>query len=199
MKLDEMQSAWNSPHNHPASEEQQQLAQQFVRQMIRRRRFQAIWLTNTFVWLTLATAALVKTLVVGKGNLTQEWAMLPLLALPWIVAVHFLRRHLKPTLPVPSGSMPVAEVLQAALASNRTERSHLKLVAALQVGLIPFVALAVQQLHAAGKLSPTQQTCMVILFGAVLLVGMLGVAVRYFGRLMPQGRHLNALLSELTT
>src|SRR5690349_12294245 len=122
MNLDEMQNAWNSPHNHLLDAQQQQLAQRFVRQMIRRRRFQAIWLTNTFVWLILATAAFVKTLADGRIGLAQEWAVWPLLIAPWIVAMHFLRRYLKPTAPLPDGSMPVAEALRSALALNQTER-----------------------------------------------------------------------------
>jgi hypothetical protein len=42
------------------------MAKRFVRQMIRRRRFQAIWLTITFVWLTLATLVVFRTIAAGK-------------------------------------------------------------------------------------------------------------------------------------
>lgn len=56
MNMNEMQSAWNSPRNNLPTEEQQRLAHQLTRQMIRRRRFQAIWLINTFVFLTVTTA-----------------------------------------------------------------------------------------------------------------------------------------------
>ena len=197
MNLNEVQNAWNSPRNHPPGAEQQQLAQKFIRQMIRRRRFQAIWLTNTFVWLTLATLWLGQTIAAGKFNFTQEWAALPLLIAPWVLAVHFLRQHLKSASPVSDGATSVVDSLRVALASNQTERSHLKLVAALLAGVIPFVMLAVQQLHAAGKLSPREQTCMAVFFGGVLLVGMLGVAVRYFGRVTPQCKRLTTLLSEM--
>ncbi len=68
MNLNEMQNVWNSPRNNLATAEQQQLAQQFTRQMIRRRRFQAIWLTNTFVWLTLITLIAIQTIAAGKFN-----------------------------------------------------------------------------------------------------------------------------------
>ncbi len=66
MNLNEMQNAWNSPRNNLPTAEQQRLAQQFTRQVIRRRRFQAIWLTNTFVWLTLITLVVVQTIAAGK-------------------------------------------------------------------------------------------------------------------------------------
>ena len=48
MNLNEMQNAWNSPRNNLPTQERQRLAGQFIRQMIRRRRFRAIWLINTF-------------------------------------------------------------------------------------------------------------------------------------------------------
>lgn len=197
MNLNEMQNVWNSSRNLRPGAEQEQLAQRFVRQLIRRRRFQAIWLINTFVWLTLITLALVQTMGAGKFDFAREWAVLPMLIAPWIVSLHFLRRYLKPASPIPDGSMPVAESLRVALVSNQTERSHLKLVAALLIGLIPFVGLAVHQLHAVGKVSSTEQLCMAVFLGGALLAGILGVAVRYFGRLTPQAMSLSALSREM--
>lgn len=196
MNLDEIQNAWNSPRNQ-LPPEQQQLAQGFIHQMIRRRRFQAIWLTNTFVWLTLMTLGFGVAIEAGKFNFAQEWAVLPLLIAPWLVALHFLRRYRKSASPVSDGTMSVGDSLRAARAALHTERSHLKLVAALLAGMIPFVALAVQQLHAAGKVSSNQQVCMAVLFGGALLAGMVGVAVRYFWRVTPQARQLNAVLTEM--
>ena len=94
MNPNEMQSAWNSPRNNLPTQEQQRLAGQFTRQMIRRRRFQAIWLISTFIWLTVITGLAIRTVIVGKVNLEQEWGLLPILIVPWAFAFHFLRRHL---------------------------------------------------------------------------------------------------------
>jgi len=197
MNLNEMQNAWNSPRNNLPTAEQQQLAQQFTRQMIRRRRFQAIWLINTFVWLTLITLVAFRTIAAGKVNLEQEWALFPLLIVPWAFAIHFLRRFLKPKTPGASGEVSVADSFRAALSSNRTEQSHLKLVGVLFAIVIPFLALAVQQLHAVGKTSSREMTSMAIFFGAVLVISGAGIAARYFGRVLPQQRKLNGLLTEM--
>jgi hypothetical protein len=198
MKLNEMQNIWNSPRNNLPTAEQQQLAQQFTRRIIRRRRFQAIWLTNTFVWLTLITLAVIQSIAAGKFNPAQEWAMIPLVLLPWAFAIHFLRRFLKPAVPVARGEVSVADSFQMALDSNRTEQSHLKLVGALFAIMIPFLALAVQQLHAVGKASSREMICMAIFFGGVLLIGGAGIAARYFGRVLPQQRKLNEMLAEMS-
>ena len=71
------------------------------------------------------------------------------------------------------------------------------MTATLLAGLVPFVALAVHQLHAAGKLTAGHQLCMALFLSASLLGGMTGVALRYYCRVMPQSRNLNTLLNEL--
>jgi hypothetical protein len=198
MNPDEMQSAWNSPRNNLPAEEQQQLARQFSRQMIRRRRFKMLWLTNTFVWLATITALAIRTVAVGKTGLMQEWALLPLLIAPWAFALYFMRRHLNRAFSPTQGELPVADSFRAALDSNRMEQSHLKQVARLFVIMIPLLALAMRQLHAAGKVSGRELISMALFFGAILLVSGGGIAARYFGRLQPQQKRLNALLAELT-
>lgn len=194
MNLNEMQSAWNSPRNNLPDEEQQRLADKFTRQMIRRRRFQSLWLINTFVWLTIITVLAIRALAVGQTTPTQEWGLFPLLLVPWGFAIHFLWRHLNPAAPTMHGEIAVVDSLRAALASNRETRSHLKFVVVLYVIMIPLLALAMDQLHAVGKASPRELTSMGILFGGVLIIGGAVMAARYFGRLLPQRRQLEELL-----
>ncbi|HWN94473.1 MAG TPA: hypothetical protein VNT99_05540 [Methylomirabilota bacterium] len=198
MNLNEMEGDWNSPRNNLPTEEQQQLAGQFTRQMIRRRRFQAIWLINTFVWLTVITAVALRTIAVGKVKLDQEWGLFPVLIVPWAFAFHFLRRYLKPVTSAARGEMPVADSLRAALGSNRTEQTHLKLVGVLFAIMIPLLALSMQQLHAVGKMSSRELTSMAVFFSGTLLLSGAGIAARYFARVLPQQRRLNALLTDLT-
>lgn len=198
MNPNEMQSAWNSPRNNLSTEAQQQLAQKFTRQMIRRRRFQALWLINTFVWLTVIAVLAIRTVAVGKVGLAQEWALLPLLIVPWAFAFHFLRRYLKPVSPATRGELSVADSFRAALSSNRAQRSHLKLVAGLFAIMIPLLAVSMQQLHAVGKVSSRELVSLAAFFGGTLLLSGAGIAARYFGRVLPQHKQLNALLAELT-
>lgn len=197
MNPNEMQNVWNSPHNNLPTEEQQRLADRFARQMIRRRRFQSIWLINTFIWLTVITVLGIWNVAVGQTTPSQEWGLLPLLLLPWGFAIHFLRRYLKPVAPTARGETTIVESLRAALASNQETRLHLKLVGILYVIMIPFLALAMRQLHTVGKVSERELTSMPLFFGAVLLVCGIGIAVRYFARLQPQQERLDALLAEL--
>ena len=197
MNYNDMQALWNSPANRPRGTTQQQFAERFARQLIRRRRFGWLWLINTFLWLTLITALAVWNVVEKKVAIGSEWALIPLLIVPWGFALHFLRRHLKPGPAVARGEMPVADSFRVALQSNRSEQSHLKLVGVLFVVMIPFLALSMWQLRTTGKVSPRELESMAIFFGATLLICGGGLAARYFGRLRPQQRQLNDLLAEL--
>lgn len=197
MKMNEMESVWKSVHNNLPTHEQQRVADQFARQMIRRRRFQALWLINTFFWLTLLTGIAIRSIITGKTIPGQEFGLFPLLLAPWAFAIYFLRRHLKPAEPAARGELPIVDSLRLALASNQETRSHLKLIGVLYIIMIPLLALAMHQLHVAGKVSGREVTSMAIFFGAALLVGTGGITIRYFARLRPQQRRLNALIAEL--
>lgn len=199
MNFDELQSDWNSPRNNLPSEQQRALAEKFSHQMARRRRFQSFWLVHAFVWLTLITGLAIWMVVVGKASPTQEWGLFLLLLAPWGFAIHFLRRHLQPPTPIARGESPVKDSLSAALISNRTHQSHLKLVGLLFVIMIPLLVVAMQQLHAVGKLSARELMSVAIFFAATLLVCGAGIAAQYVGRLLPQQKQLEDLLRHFET
>ena len=197
MNLNEMQNAWNSPQNIPSLDQQRQLAGQFARQMIRRRRFQSIWLLTTFSWLTIITVFAVWTFAAGHAMPRMEWGLFPLLLLPWIAAVSFLRSYLK-SAAAAQGSLPVLDSFRAALQSNQAEQKNLKRAAGLLVLMVPLLALVMRQLHVTGKVSDRELASMALFFGAALLAGLVGVAAWYFGRLQPQRKRLETLLADLS-
>jgi hypothetical protein len=196
MNSNEMQNVWNSPFNNLSPHQQEQLAGQFVRQMNRRRRFQSIWLITTFAWLTIITLMAFWTVGVGQTKLTREWALLPLLIVPWVFAVYFLRSYLKSSAQPSQGAVPIIDSLRAALASNLNHQWRLKIVGGLYVLLIPALALAMRQLQAAGKVSGHELTSMAVLFGGALVISAAAIAALFFGRLAPQQKRLEVLLAE---
>ncbi|MEO7300391.1 MAG: hypothetical protein ABI042_17635 [Verrucomicrobiota bacterium] len=199
MNFDELQNDWNSPRNNLPIEQQRKLAEKFTRQMIRRRRFQRFWLINAFAWLTLITVIAVCNIVSGKTKPMLEWGLFPLLIVPLGFAIHFLRRHLKSNAPITSGELSIIDSLRTAQISNREAQSHLRIVGVLYVVMIPLLVLAMQQLHAVGKVSSRELTSIAIFFGATLLVCGVGIVVCYFAGLLPQQRQLHELLAELTS
>lgn len=197
MSFDEMQNAWNSPANNLPTEQQRQLAERFTRQMNRRRHFQNVWLANTFAALTLVTALAIRTLTLGKVQPAQEWGLFPLLIVPWAFAIYFLRQHLKSSA-TKSGETSVLDAFRAALDSNRSSQSRLKRVGVLYLIVIPILAMTLRQLHQVGKVSERELISMAAFFGIALLVGVIGIALRYFAALRPQEKKLDALLQEMT-
>jgi hypothetical protein len=198
MNFDEIQNAWNSPSNNLPTEQQRQLAERFTRQMKRRRRFQILWLANTFVSLTVITALAIRTIAAGKVQPAQEWGLFPLLIIPWAFAIYFLRQHRKASAATKSGELSVFDAFRAALTSNRSSQSHLRWIGALYVIVIPVLMLTMRQLHQVGKVSERELTSMAAFFGIALLAGGTGIALRYFAALRPQEKKLDALLAEMT-
>ena len=196
MNSNEMQLIWNSPLNNLTRGQQERLADHFIHQMNRRRRFQSIWLINIFVWLAIITVIAVWTVAAGNTQLTQEWALIPLLIVPWALAVYFLRSYLKSRVPLSPDELPIIESLRAALTSNFNQQSRLKIVGGLYFILIPIIVLAMRQLQTVGKGSEHQLASMAVLFAGALLVSALAMTALFFGRLVPQQRKLEGLLAE---
>lgn len=196
MNFNELQQTWNSPRNNLSTEQQRALAEKFSRQMIRRRRFQAFWLIHTFVCLTLITGLAIVMIATGKISLAKEWGLLPLLLVPWAFAIHLLRLYRQSIGLATRGELPVSDSLSAALVSNQTAQSQSKWVGVLYLVLTPLLGLAMQQLHAAGKVSSRELTSMGVFFSATLMFCGAVIATRYFGRLRPQQRQLEKLLQQ---
>lgn len=196
MNSNEVQNIWNSPLNNLSASQQEELAGQFIRQMKRRRRFQSVWLIHTYAWLAVITVVAARTIAAGNAKLTSEWALLPLLIVPWMFAVYLLRSYLKSARPQSQCQLSVVESLRAALASNLNRQSRFRVVGVMYVIFVPILALAMRQLHAVGKVSGRELTSMAALLGGALLACALVMTALFFGRLLPQQKRLEGLLAE---
>ena len=123
--------------------------------------------------------------------------MFPLLILPWVFAVHFLRKLLQQAPPSNGIELSIAEALRIALAANQAEQRHLKLVGLLFILFTPLLSSAIHHLHGIGKISHRELTSMATLFAGALLLGAIGISTRYFARVLPQQKRINSLLSGL--
>jgi hypothetical protein len=197
MTFEEMQGAWKSAENRGTTEGQNAAVAKLARQMVRRRRFERYWLAQAIVWLTLLTGLSGWAVASGRTALTQEWALLAVLGLPWGFSMYFLRRFLKDGKAGGAGERPVAAALEAVIAANRREATRLKWVGVLLAAMAPAAGVAVYQLEAAGKASPREAVSMALFFGGGLALAGAGVAIRYFVRLRPQRARAEALLAEL--
>ncbi|ACB75536.1 hypothetical protein [Opitutus terrae] len=193
--LDEL---WRSSPNEPLADAGARLAAHFVTRLRERRRLQGWWLGWTFLALTGATAlALAQLVQQGPLEFAGQGALWLLLLLPWSAAIHFLRKLLREGVPPKTSIRSLREALLAAREGNRAERRRLAVIAILLGALAPVTAVAVRQLHLAGKASVNEAWSLALVFGLALAVGGGIVAWRYRRRLVPECRRLESLLRDL--
>jgi hypothetical protein len=197
MNFAELETIWNAPANHPSAVQQQKLTKQLLTWLRRQRRHQLLWLVWTFGVLAVITG-FAGWLIFGtdKVHLRMEWGLIPLLLLPWAFAFAFLKRFLKPAASGCRGDVPIADALARAVEANEAAQSRLRAIGVLYVIFVPVLAIAMWQLHAAGKASSRELLSMSIFFSGVLLLSGAGIFARYRFRLRPHHEHLKALLQN---
>jgi hypothetical protein len=197
MNFDELQKAWNSAGNQPDLDEQKKIAGQFINGLRTQRRHHFAWLVWTFFQLTLMTG-FVAWLLIGtnKVNLAQEWGMILLLLLPWAVALVLLKLFLKQCTPVSYAEGTLHHAISAAASANSAAIRRSKVLGVMYVAVVPILGVVMWQLHGADKISGRELVCMATAFGTVLGVAALAVAARYYRHLLPQHRHLKAVLGQ---
>lgn len=198
MNIESLNELWNSSANRPAPDAGQQMASHFVSGLRRRRRFRAFWLAWTS-FLLMGASILAATHLVRNGldGVDGQWALFPLLALPWMALAYFWRAFLRHGAVSGESALPLRAALVAAQTANSAERHHLRLVGWLFAAMVPFTALAIWQLHAAGKAPGNQVWSMAVAFGLIFILGGLGLLARNRRQLLPERRTIEARLREL--
>ncbi len=198
MNTDPLHALWNSPRNVPTADAGQQLAAVFVARQRRNRQLLTWWLVWTFLALSsVTTLAIVNLTENGAASLSGQWALWPILALPWCAAFVFLRRFRQEASTLVHCTANLRSALSSALASNLAERRRLSLVGGLIVLTAPITALAIRQLHEAGRATIDQAWSMAAVFGAGLALGGTFVLWRYWHVLVPESRRIDSLLRDL--
>lgn len=198
MNLDELQNLWNSNTNGPTTNEKAEIISRFTAVLRRRHRQELAWLVWTFFVLTILTG-FVGWVVFGtdKVKVSAEWAVIPLLLIPWVFACLFLKRFLSEKGTTARGDVTIADSLSAAMAANAAERGKLKAMGWMYLVVLPVLGLAIWQLHAVGKVSGRELVSMVTFLGSALALSGGAVLARYWLSLVPKGQKLKGLLSQI--
>jgi hypothetical protein len=192
-----MQQLWNASGNLPTAEQRHEMIVGFNNTLRRRRRQELCWLIWTFFVLTVLTAFVSWLLfTTNKVNLASEWGAIPLLLIPWVFAVIFLKRFLSRRFPVYAGDISISQSLAANLAVNKAERAKLETLGVMYLIAIPVLALCIWQLYSVGKISSRELISMVSFLGGALALSGGVVFAKYWLGLVPAGKKLNALLSQ---
>ncbi len=197
MNHDPLHDLWHSAANQPDAAAERRAAEQFATRWRRRRRLQAVWLAWTFFALASAAALAFVQLRRGSVTLGTQTMLIPLLGVPWLAAVHFLRMFVQQGAALPHAGQPFAAVVRSAEQVNTSERHRLRVIGGLLLVMMPVTALAVWQLHSAGKASASEAWSMAAVFALGLSLGLAAVVWRYRTRLVPEQRLIEVRLREI--
>lgn len=193
-----LESAWRSSANNPPAAANTYLAQALAATLKRRRDALDRTLAFAGLCLVLWLGRVLFDVVTGRANpllLLQEWAVVPLLAVPLVLLVLSLRARRR-RVRMPDANTPLAELFRTALADNRAARRQLRLIIGGLLATAPLLGAALVQLEASGKMAPHEQMSAAAVMGGALAVSLLVVVVRYAMQLVPERRHLEHLVGQ---
>ncbi len=199
MNLDDIEHAWHSPHNRPASDQLERDRLIFMNTLRRRNRGFMVGMTLVFVWLTWITVRLLWFLMwpdpaKDRIDFTREWAVVAFLMLPWLGAVFMVRQHRRLRTRHPGVNGSIADNLKALVNQSRGAEARLRSILLLHLVGIPLMALCVWQIRAVGKARPHELNSMVGLFVSVIAISVAGLAYSLYNA-RRERRRLEALVS----
>jgi peptidoglycan/LPS O-acetylase OafA/YrhL len=195
MDFEKLKKVWQSAANTPAPAETEQLKTQFAGNLRRRRRKFIGFLTWVFSALSLVTGMVIyHLLVTHQTMLDTEWAIIPLLIIPWFFAIRFLWQFRRHNRDYAGYQNSIMDALRATLDENRLARSRAKRVGLIYLLSIPVLVLASYQLRQSGKMSGSEMASMLVVFGIALAIAGGWTAFQYYKKLLPQQAEVESLL-----
>lgn len=196
MSTDDLHHAWKSPANRPSPEAAARERAAFVLLLQREYRSFRFWVIRAFSLLAVITIGLgVSVASKGSFDVKGEWAVLLLLALPWVGAIGFLRRHLQHRRAHPDYNQSVAHSVRALLDANRAAQQRSRMLLGLFALMAPVLAVSIWQLQQVGKARPHEAASLATVMAVVMVLSSLGVYWQS-RRLRPEEKRLTELAAE---
>jgi hypothetical protein len=198
MDFERLERAWNGPANTPSEAAGAYVVDEMMETLRKRR--QATTRLTGFIGVVLVfwTALIAWKITVDPFpfDLAREWAIIPLYLLPWVGLFLIKRRQRRHLTAHPDPYASTAATLRALLDENLTARRRLVITSALMLACLAVVAVALSQLVAVGKMTPTN-----VLQGSIALGGLMAAiavykAWHYARVLKPESKRLERLISD---
>jgi hypothetical protein len=197
MSYDDIQNLWKSPGNRPSAVALEQERLKLVHALRREHRGFYLRLGLAMVWLGATMVGMAwHILSGGPFSLSGEWAVLLLLALPWIAAVLFIRRQLRHRRTHAGFEQSVSRSVRALLDATHAAQQRGRILQGLLALSAPVMAVCIWQLQAVGKARPHEAASMATMMTVIIAASWGGIYWDY-RRLGPKERKLAALVAEL--
>ena len=200
MSYDELENAWRSPRNMPATGALTAARERLFAELARRRLGKRVFLAVVLGALTVITTR-VAFAVCSRGgtpvmNLEDDWAAWLFLAIPWVGFFLLLRRSVRSERENPASVRSVGEAVRTLLDEDTAARAGLKVVAGLIGATVVLLPIVVWRLRATGKAG--DEILGPAFIGWPLVAGAILAALWWHDRsqLRPRQRRLEALGHE---
>ncbi len=199
MNFDDIQKTWQSPHNRPSAAQLEKDKMKFLTDLRRRNRSAVVFMWVIAAVLTFITGEVLFHLLwpdpsMDTIDLSREWSVVPLLALPWFCIAIFFRKYRRYRGRHPLSEGSISASLRALLDENRLARERHKWAAIAGGVMLVLMPLIVYQLRAAGKAGDEILVPAFVILPAIMLCVFLGAAWHQRRVLDPRKRELEALL-----
>ena len=201
MNFDDIQKTWQSPHNRPSTAQLEKDKMNFLTDLRKRNRGAVLfmlWILGVLLFLTgkillhFVWPDPAKVVI----DLSREWAVIPLLALPWLCLLVFFKKYRRHRAAHPDYARSISASLRALLDENRLARERQKWVALLSGVMLLLMPLIVHQLRAVGKAGDEILVPAFVLLPALMLCIFLGMLWHQRRVLLPRKRELEQLLAS---
>ena len=200
MNFADIEQTWRSPHNRPPAAELEQHKMKLIADLRRRQRGFVIFISLVLTILVVLTAMIAWQLVWpdsarSRMDFSQEWGVLPILALPWAAAIHFARQYRRHRAGHAHYDRSIHASVRALLDENRLSRTRVKIAASLHGVFLLVIPLVVYQLRAVGKAGDEILVPAFVLWPLIAACISLALIYHYRRKLLPEKRELEGLLS----
>lgn len=201
MNFDDIQKTWQSPLNRPTPAQIESDKMNFLTDLRKRNRGAVIFMLWILALLTFITGRVVLQLIAPSPasdpiDLSREWAMVPLLALPWIALAIFYRKYRGYRHRNPDSGSSISASVRALRDENRLARERHRWVSILSAGMLLLMPLIVYQLRAVGKAGDEILVPAFVLLPALMLAIFIGMRWHDRRVLQPRQRELEELLAN---
>ncbi|MEQ8403658.1 MAG: hypothetical protein RKE49_01080 [Oceanicaulis sp.] len=195
MNYELLRQVWASSANNPDEAASTYLAVEAQQILARRRAHLRRLMAFAGVMLTIPLALMVLDIVTDQADaidLTREWGLIPFALIPFAALILIaLRAAPKGT---PTGAL--LETFRALRAENGAAQLRVFIISGAMLVFAPLLLVLLQQLVETGKMAPHEMRSAALVLFSGLGGGALWMAGKLVFKLLPERRHLNALIAQ---
>lgn len=198
MDYEALQNAWRAAGNDPDAAARSYILAEARSTLARRRTHLRRMLAFAGVMLTIPLALMGVDIVTGQSDfidINREWGLIPFALIPFAALILIARRGAHRDAPVGA----LLESFRALREDNAAAQARIVIIGGAMVLFAPLLYVLLNQLVSVGKMAPHEMQSAALVLGGALGLSALWMAVKFITQLLPERRHLDALIGQYET